>query len=77
MDISTGNAAISAIDTGTTAIGGPTDDVSAIWAAVPGASAVREQGGEGFFQFRGWPFLSWLENLLMISAVQLVRHQSV
>ncbi|KAJ7916770.1 aspartyl protease [Mycena leptocephala] len=51
VDISTGNAAISAIDTGTTAIGGPTDDVSAIWAAVPGASAVREQGGEGFFQF--------------------------
>ncbi|KAJ7040974.1 aspartic peptidase domain-containing protein [Mycena alexandri] len=51
VDISTGNAAFSAIDTGTTAIGGPSDDVSAIWAAVPGASAVRDQGGEGFFQF--------------------------
>ncbi|KAJ7779191.1 acid protease [Mycena metata] len=49
--ISTGNAALSAIDTGTTAIGGPSDDVSAIWAAVPGASAVQGQGGQGFFQF--------------------------
>ncbi|KAJ6482527.1 aspartic peptidase domain-containing protein [Mycena sanguinolenta] len=43
--------AVSAIDTGTTAIGGPSDGVAAIWAAVPGASAVKEQGGEGFFQF--------------------------
>ncbi|KAJ6551178.1 aspartic peptidase domain-containing protein [Mycena capillaripes] len=49
--ISTGNSAISAIDTGTTAIGGPTADVKAIWAAVPGASAVQQRGGEGFFQF--------------------------
>lgn len=52
VSISTGNSAISAIDTGTTAIGGPTADVNAIWAAVPGASAVEERGGEGFFQFR-------------------------
>ncbi|KAJ7240855.1 aspartic peptidase domain-containing protein [Mycena haematopus] len=43
--------AISAIDTGTTAIGGPSDGVAAIWAAVPGAGPVQEQGGEGFFQF--------------------------
>ncbi|KAJ6598213.1 acid protease [Mycena vulgaris] len=47
--IATGNSALAAIDTGTTAIGGPSDDVSAIWAAVPGASAVP--GAEGFFQF--------------------------
>ncbi|KAJ7176805.1 aspartic peptidase A1 [Mycena filopes] len=51
VQISSGNAALSAIDTGTTAIGGPTDDVQAIWAAVPGSSAVQERGGEGFFQF--------------------------
>ncbi|KAF7369214.1 Peptidase A1 domain-containing protein [Mycena venus] len=51
VSISTGNNAISAIDTGTTAIGGPTDDVNAIWAAVPNAGPVQQQGGEGFFQF--------------------------
>jgi cathepsin D len=51
VSISTGNAAISAIDTGTTAIGGPTDDVSAIYAAIPNAGPVTESGGEGFFQF--------------------------
>ncbi|KAJ6618195.1 aspartic peptidase domain-containing protein [Mycena sp. CBHHK59/15] len=49
VDISTGDSALAAIDTGTTAIGGPTDDVNAIWAAVPGASAVRD--ASGFFQF--------------------------
>ncbi|KAJ7312930.1 acid protease [Mycena albidolilacea] len=51
VSISTGNAAISAIDTGTTAIGGPSDDVSAIYAAIPNAGPVTAAGGEGFFQF--------------------------
>ncbi|KAF8201354.1 aspartic peptidase domain-containing protein [Mycena galopus ATCC 62051] len=51
VTIATGDSALTAIDTGTTAIGGPTDGVAAIWAAVPQASAVKEQGGEGFFQF--------------------------
>ena len=46
----TGTAALSAIDTGTTLIGGPTDDVAAIWAAVPGSAASRDQ--QGFFEFR-------------------------
>ncbi|KAJ7489164.1 acid protease [Mycena latifolia] len=47
VSISTGNSALAAIDTGTTALGGPTDAVEAIWAAVPGASSA----GQGFFQF--------------------------
>ncbi|KAJ7100774.1 acid protease [Mycena belliarum] len=47
VSIPTGNAALAAIDTGTTALGGPTDAVNAIWAAVPGASSVEQ----GFFQF--------------------------
>ncbi|KAJ7182841.1 aspartyl protease [Mycena crocata] len=51
VTVSTGDSALSAIDTGTTAIGGPTEDVRAIWAAVPGASPVEGQGGQGFFQF--------------------------
>ncbi|KAK7023139.1 peptidase A1 domain-containing protein [Favolaschia claudopus] len=51
VSISTGNAAISAIDTGTTAIGGPTDDVKAIYAAIPNSAPVNQRGGQGFFQF--------------------------
>ncbi|KAJ7114926.1 aspartic peptidase domain-containing protein [Mycena epipterygia] len=51
VTISTGDTAIAAIDTGTTFIGGPTADVNAIWAAVPGASALQEADDEGFFQF--------------------------
>lgn len=49
VQISTGNAALAAIDTGTTLIGGPTADVNAIWAAVPGSAAVADQ--QGFFSF--------------------------
>lgn len=47
--IATGNAALSAIDTGTTLIGGPSDDVAAIWSAVPGAS--RAAQSQGFYTF--------------------------
>jgi len=54
VKITTGNAAVAAIDTGTTLIGGPTADVNAIWAAVPGSAAVVNQ--EGFFSFRELQF---------------------
>jgi cathepsin D len=49
IDIATGEAALSAIDTGTTLIGGPTADVQAFWDAVPnsGPSSL----GEGFFNY--------------------------
>lgn len=47
--ISTGNAALSAIDTGTTLIGGPSADVAAFWSAVPGSQ--RVVGMQGFFSF--------------------------
>ncbi|KAF5376269.1 hypothetical protein D9615_008554 [Tricholomella constricta] len=40
---------LSAIDTGTTLIGGPTSDVEAIWAAVPGSQPVPTM--QGFFSF--------------------------
>lgn len=51
VTISTGSDALAAIDTGTTLIGGPTDGVQAIWAAVPGSQALSGQM-EGFFAFR-------------------------
>ncbi|KAF9482266.1 acid protease [Pholiota conissans] len=48
VQISTGNAAVSAIDTGTTLIGGPTADVAAIKAAVGGSDS---PSSSGFFNF--------------------------
>jgi cathepsin D len=52
VQITTGNAALVVIDTGSTLIGGPTADVKAIWAAVPGSAAVVDPQLEGFFSFR-------------------------
>ena len=49
VPISTGNAALAAIDTGTTLIGGPTADVQSIWNAV-GGSAIPSM--PGYYQFR-------------------------
>lgn len=49
VTISTGDAALSAIDTGTTLIGGPSTDVAAIKAAVGGTDSPSSQG---FFNFR-------------------------
>ncbi|KAF9455232.1 aspartic peptidase domain-containing protein, partial [Collybia nuda] len=49
VPISTGASALSAIDTGTTLIGGPTEDVKAIWDAVPGSLA--DPNDTGFFSF--------------------------
>jgi len=51
VQITTGNAALVVIDTGSTLIGGPTADVKAIWAAVPGSAAVVDPQLEGFFSF--------------------------
>lgn len=56
-DVVTGANALAAIDTGTTLIGGPTDDVNAIWAAIPGSATVPSM--PGFFQFRASPSLSF------------------
>lgn len=47
--ISTGSASLSAIDTGTTLIGGPTKDVDAIYAAIPGSQKVASMAG--FYSF--------------------------
>ncbi|RPD78625.1 acid protease [Lentinus tigrinus ALCF2SS1-7] len=50
VSVPTGSSALSAIDTGTTLIGGPSDAVQAIYSAVPGAQALNGQM-EGFFAF--------------------------
>ncbi|KAF9050163.1 aspartic peptidase domain-containing protein [Panaeolus papilionaceus] len=49
VKITSGDSAVSAIDTGTTLIGGPSTDVAAIWAAVPGSAP--SQVNQGFFTF--------------------------
>lgn len=51
VTIPTGNSAISAIDTGTTLIGGPSAGVRAIYAAIPGSQALTGQM-QGFYAFR-------------------------
>ena len=51
VSIPTGSSALSAIDTGTTLIGGPSDAVQAVWAAVNGSQALKGNM-EGFFAFR-------------------------
>ncbi|KAF9527359.1 aspartic peptidase domain-containing protein [Crepidotus variabilis] len=45
VTIATGDAAIAAIDTGTTLIGGPSDAVAAVWAQVPGSAASKANPG--------------------------------
>ena len=50
VQIATGRAAPAVIDSGTSLIAGPTADVDAIWAAVPGSAAAV--GYPGFFTFR-------------------------
>jgi cathepsin D len=51
IKIATGDAGIAAIDTGTTLIGGPSDDVRNIWAAVPNSEPM-DGSMEGFYSFR-------------------------
>lgn len=51
VQVATGSSALSAIDTGTTLIGGPSTDVAAIWAAVPGSQPLLGQMA-GFYGFR-------------------------
>jgi len=46
---SSASPALCAIDTGTTLIGGPSNDVAAFWSAVPGARLFPEM--EGFFSY--------------------------
>ncbi|KAI0081991.1 acid protease [Panus rudis PR-1116 ss-1] len=50
VSIPTGNAALSAIDTGTTLIGGPSAGVKAIYAAIPGSQALSGSLA-GFFSY--------------------------
>ncbi|CAK5280395.1 unnamed protein product [Mycena citricolor] len=49
IKVATGANALSAIDTGTTLIGGPTTDVAAVWAAVPGA--VKSVQNLGYYEY--------------------------
>ncbi|KZT29099.1 acid protease [Neolentinus lepideus HHB14362 ss-1] len=50
VSVPTGNGALAAIDTGTTLIGGPSDAVQAVWAAVPGSQALSGEYS-GFYSF--------------------------
>ena len=50
VPVTTGSSAFSAIDTGTTLIGGPSADVKAIYTAIPGSQPI--QGAAGYYSFR-------------------------
>jgi len=76
----TSSTALSAIDTGTTLIGGPTADVAALWATVPGSAQMTGQMA-GFYSFpcttdlelsmafggQSWPIKSSDMNLGLVS----------
>lgn len=68
VKLSTTNAS-AAIDTGTTLIGGPSDDVAALYAAIP--QSRQSQGTSGFYEFRMYkafvPYFSILANVLSFS----------
>lgn len=51
VQIPSGNAALSAIDTGTTLVGGPSSAVQALFSAIPNSVALSGQM-QGFFGFR-------------------------
>ncbi|KAI0663368.1 acid protease [Cubamyces menziesii] len=84
VSIPTGDAALSAIDTGTTLIGGPSDAVRAIYEAIPGSAEVSSM--QGFYAFpcstdvqvslafggKSWPISSADMNLGRISASMCV-----
>ena len=55
VTLSTGDAALSAIDTGTTLIGGPAADVRNFWANVQGSQALSGQN-KGYYSYRTIPF---------------------
>ena len=72
IPISTGSAAIAAIDTGTTLIGGPTADVQAIYNAIPGSQAVPNSGG--LYAFRKYLFFRALK--IIQQCVSSLQHES-
>lgn len=49
ISLTSGDALLSAIDTGTTLIGGPTADVNNFWAAIDGSEQIESM--DGFFSF--------------------------
>jgi cathepsin D len=49
LKVATGNNALAAIDTGTTLIGGPSDDVANLWAQIPGSAKIQSM--PGFWSF--------------------------
>ena len=80
VSIPTGSSALSAIDTGTTLIGGPSDAVGAIWDAVEGSQALTGQMA-GFFAFRECLVYSYPRYSCLAAAprspapAQLTRHR--
>ncbi|KAF8990499.1 aspartic peptidase domain-containing protein [Cyathus striatus] len=54
INITTGDAALAAIDTGTTLVGGPSADVNAIWNSISGSKEEPDADGNpsGLFSFR-------------------------
>ena len=74
--IPTGDAALSAIDTGTTLIGGPSSAVNAIYGAIDGAQPLGGQM-EGFWAFREYSQIARSYSRLTVncSCVRSVRHR--
>jgi cathepsin D len=59
VQLSGGDNALSAIDTGTTLIGGPSQDVANFWSTVPNSNALQGQN-VGFWSYRASPLYTFI-----------------
>ncbi|CAK5273019.1 unnamed protein product, partial [Mycena citricolor] len=72
-----GDSVTAAIDTGTSLIGAPSSTVSAIWAAVDGASPLSASIGQGYYQFRALHLssVSWPVDVLRSNSLLYQRER--
>lgn len=76
LDLSADGAALAAIDTGTTLVGGPPDVIEQLYASIPGSvPASGEYAGSGYYTFRASALYSCARPMLTRSCSLRDRRQ--